>query len=123
MTTLENIFNLIKETKFNDSQYEKEVKLTKSSIYNWKKNKAKPSYQDIKKIAIYHSITTDYLLGLSDDPQQKNTNNEVNYLTNSEKQLLDAFKQLDSITQNNLVEQAEFYVSKIDKKKNYTNLV
>jgi transcriptional regulator with XRE-family HTH domain len=95
----------------NNADLARVCNLSQGATKNWKKE-FNPNKKSIMRLANYFEVTTDYLLGLSDDPQQKNTNNEITYLSNNEKKLLDAFKQLDSITQNNLVEQAEFYVEK-----------
>jgi transcriptional regulator with XRE-family HTH domain len=43
--------------------------LAHSAIYAWKTGKAKPSADAIIKIAKYLNVTTDYLMGLTDEMQ------------------------------------------------------
>ena len=52
--------------------------LPKSSITEWKKGKSKPGTTAITKIADYFGVTTDYLLGLSQDSTTVNFAMPVN---------------------------------------------
>ena len=48
------------------SQLEKELGFSNGSISKWEK--VSPSVDKVQKIAKYFGVTTDYLLGLSDNP-------------------------------------------------------
>jgi len=45
----------------------KDLKLPSSTVTEWKKERCKPGTEAIIKIAIYFNVSTDYLLGLTDD--------------------------------------------------------
>lgn len=44
------------------------IGVNKSTVYMWKKQGTTPKYETSKKLADYFGVTTDYLLGLSDEP-------------------------------------------------------
>lgn len=66
--TVERIFTLIEKNKTTAADVAKENGLPKSAFTNWKMGRSKPSTEAIAKLAVYFGVTSDYLLGLSDDP-------------------------------------------------------
>lgn len=50
---------------------------TDDSVYSWEKGRAEPSIEMIKKICIVLEITSDYLIGLSNDYLQQPQNIEI----------------------------------------------
>jgi transcriptional regulator with XRE-family HTH domain len=67
MTTIERIFNLIKFKNIQQKTLAEYLGVTQSTLSEWKKGNLKPSMEDIIEIAHYFNVTTDYLLGLSDE--------------------------------------------------------
>lgn len=70
--TVNRILNLMKNNGDNAHSLEMKANLPISSIAGWKKDKFQPSTDSIVKLARYFGVSTDYLLGLSEDPAQKN---------------------------------------------------
>lgn len=72
MTILEKVLQLIDNEKaktgLSDIALDKAIDLKRSSIANWRLNRGTPSTEAILKIAKYFKVSTDYLLGLSNDP-------------------------------------------------------
>jgi len=65
---IERITKLQKIKEISDATLHKECGLVHTSLNDWRKGKAKPSTDAIIKLAQYFNVTTDYLLGLSDNP-------------------------------------------------------
>ena len=47
----------------------KQLDVTQQAVGRWEKSITTPDYLTLSKIASYFNVTTDYLLGLSDQPQ------------------------------------------------------
>ena len=47
----------------------KHLDVTQQAVGRWEKAITSPDYETLKKLAAYFNVTTDYLLGLSDQPQ------------------------------------------------------
>ena len=46
----------------------KRLNVTKQSVSNWENDNIQPSIEMLVKLSAVFSVSTDYLLGLSDDP-------------------------------------------------------
>lgn len=68
---LERILTLIKTNGLNDRSAEEAIGLKKGTLFNWKSNRAKPSVDNLIKVAQYFHVSIDYLVGLSDNPEIK----------------------------------------------------
>lgn len=76
MTVFDRIKELGKRRGYNISQIETKLGLGTNSIYNWKKRT--PTADNLAKVAKLLHTSTDYLLGLSDDPDTvQNDNNDM----------------------------------------------
>lgn len=73
MTLLENIDRLCRKNGISRRKLSIECGLDPSSIQKW--GRSEPGYSNLKKVADYFGVTTDYLLGV-----QKNGQEEVYYL-------------------------------------------
>jgi len=62
LTTIDIILQLIKENELSNTKVTSDLNLPNSAISEWKKGKAKPSTDAIKKLADYFGVSTDYLL-------------------------------------------------------------
>ena len=69
------ILDMFAKSNKNDSTLVKEIGLRNSTITEWRKERARPSAEALYKIANYFKVSTDYLYGLTDDPQPKEQNN------------------------------------------------
>jgi len=52
------------------------LNVAQNTLSNWENGKFDPDNESLKKIAKYFSTTTDYILGLSDDPKPMGKKNE-----------------------------------------------
>lgn len=66
---IDRIVALINERGINGVQLARETGLPPNAISVWKKGTAEPGTKAIIKIAAYFGVTTDYLLGLTDNPR------------------------------------------------------
>ncbi|WP_271327848.1 XRE family transcriptional regulator [Lactococcus muris] len=69
---------LAKENKKSLNQIEKELNLSKNTLYNYKKNK--PTTDRLNTLSKYFGVSTDYLLGITDVRQSKSSENELSQL-------------------------------------------
>lgn len=70
MNTIERIKLLMSERTISAHKLEIDAGLSNASIQAWSNGKANPSAEAIKRIAIYFGVSTDYLLCLTDIPDQ-----------------------------------------------------
>lgn len=66
MNIVEKIQSLCKSHNIKITQLEKELSIGRGSISKWEN--AFPNSDNLMKIAKYFNVTTDYLLGLTDNP-------------------------------------------------------
>ncbi|EDN7006438.1 helix-turn-helix domain-containing protein [Listeria monocytogenes] len=67
MTTFERIKKLSAKKGITISQLTSELEMGENSIYRWKTQK--PALDKLQKVADYFNVSTDYLLGRTDNPQ------------------------------------------------------
>lgn len=73
-----NVYNLIKELavqhNISIAQLERTLDLSNGSISKW--NNSHPNSDPLKKVADYFDVSTDYLLGRTNNPTVNNGNSE-----------------------------------------------
>lgn len=62
---------LIVENKISKYKLAKELRYGKATILNWCDGKNEPKATQIKELAVYFNVTTDYLLGLENSLGEK----------------------------------------------------
>ena len=67
MKIVQNILKIAKEYKVNNQQLCKILNTNSSKIYDWKVGKSRPSAEDICILANYFNVSTDYLLGRTNE--------------------------------------------------------
>ena len=67
MTTIERILLLIEKHKISIYRLEKDCDIGRSSVRSWKIGRANPSADAIVKLAKYFGVSTDYLLGVTEN--------------------------------------------------------
>ena len=65
----ERIFNLIKERKITQYRLAKDLAISDGLISDWKNGRSSPTSERLIKLAKYFNVSTDYLLGLTDNPK------------------------------------------------------
>lgn len=99
---VERIRALCAENKISMAFLESELSFAKNSIYKWDTNK--PSVDKVQKVAHYFGVSTDYLLGLTDNPDPitmvaaSKADNPFGELSDEELAALEAF--LDAFRKN-----------------------
>lgn len=102
MNFYKRLQSLAKENNKSLNQIENDLKLSKNTLYNYKKSN--PTQERLLELANYFNVSTDYLLGLSDQltssPSIKNSSleelvNQINCLDdNSKEEIITKMKQL-----------------------------
>ncbi|HAP5497151.1 TPA: helix-turn-helix transcriptional regulator, partial [Enterococcus faecalis] len=70
MTLFERISYLAKKQGLSVFDLAEKLNLSRNSIYSWKKSS--PKAETLEKVAEYFDVTTDYLLGRTDNPNSDN---------------------------------------------------
>lgn len=78
MTTFDRVKMLAEKQKISIVELEERLGFGRNSLYSWKKKT--PNGESLRKVADYFHVSTDYLLGRTDDPspfseQQKDGEN------------------------------------------------
>jgi len=68
MTINEKIFKLIEDKGITSYRLAKEIGVSMGHIGDWKSGRSSPTSERVVKIAKYFGVSTDYLLGLTDNP-------------------------------------------------------
>lgn len=66
MSTFDRVKELADKRRISIVEVEEAVGFSKNSMYSWKKNK--PSADKLEAVADYFNVSTDYLLGRTDNP-------------------------------------------------------
>lgn len=66
MRIIDRVDELLKEKDLTSKQLAQDIGISAGNITDWRKDKSRPSSEVVAKIAVYLSVSTDYLLGLSD---------------------------------------------------------
>jgi len=92
----QRIFELRKGKGLSQADLGQELSFTQQTIAKWEKGVAEPNSESIVRLARFFGVTTDYLLGLSDAsenreslPSEKEKGEELNV---TEKMLLKSFR-------------------------------
>lgn len=67
MTTFDRVKELCRKHGITIVQLEEKVGFGRNSMYSWKKNK--PSSDKLEEVADYFNVSTDYLLGRTEDKE------------------------------------------------------
>lgn len=59
--------DLRRENNLTGSQLAKILDVTHATVYRWESGEIIPSQQNLKKLASYFNVSSDYLLGLTDE--------------------------------------------------------
>lgn len=99
----ENLKYLRNSTQCTQKKLAEHLGLSANTVCEWEKNRSEPSIQTIRKLAEFFDVSADYLLGLEDDFGARTATNAApmgERLTEKEKTLLEAFRQLLPETQD-----------------------
>ncbi|EJP83802.1 MULTISPECIES: helix-turn-helix domain-containing protein [Bacillus] len=112
----EIIKKLRKERNITQEQLGNAIGVSKMAISYFEKGKKAPGRETLEKIADYFNITTDFLLGRSDDPEL--TEYESKVVTEEGNNIIKLIETLPKEERQKAWEQLEMYVNYIKSKKN-----
>jgi len=115
----ENLKNLLKNNNISQYELSKILNNSQQSISRYVNGVTEPDIHNLIQIANYFNVTTDYLLGLSDDLGNVVNNN----LTETENYLINQLRQLNSEKKQELISYANYLVNKDNKQINSKNIV
>lgn len=110
------IKDLRKERNITQSDLAKILNVTQDSISLWEKNKRVPDTQYIIQLADYFEVSTDYLLGRSDDfgNVTVTTASSSAVLTPDEQELLELYKKLPKTRQKTVLDTIRYMSESFD---------
>ena len=106
------LFSYLNQRGITQSELSKATGISTGNISDWKKGKSFPSAEKLVLISEFLDCSTDYLLGLSNDPV-KNNNTDLNA---NEIAVLKLFRQLNDTQQGILIGRAELMVEENDNR-------
>ncbi|EJQ55134.1 helix-turn-helix domain-containing protein [Bacillus mycoides] len=112
----EKIKELRKNNKITQEQLGNAIGVSKMAISYFEKGKKSPGRESLEKIADYFDVTTDYLLGRSEDPELNEEENKI--VTEEGKNILALIESLPEDERKKALEQLEMYVTYMQNKKN-----
>ncbi|KMN42304.1 MULTISPECIES: helix-turn-helix domain-containing protein [Bacillus] len=112
----EKIKELRKNNKITQEQLGNAIGVSKMAISYFEKGKKSPGRESLEKIADYFDVTTDYLLGRSEDPELNEEENKI--VTEEGKNILALIESLPEDERKKAWEQLEMYVTYMQNKKN-----
>lgn len=93
MNTYEIIKELVKQRFMTVAQLERTLDLSNGSISKWAKSK--PNSEPLEKVADYLNVSTDYLLGRTDNPSIANNDTIAGYTSDDLRKMAENAKTFD----------------------------
>lgn len=106
----EKLTELRKEQGLSVVELSNLIGFSKSVIYFWENGQREPTAHALYALSKFFNVSTDYLLGLSDD--ERNILIQKPSLPLEEERLLRAFRSLNNIEKDKLITDAEFYAKR-----------
>ena len=93
MNIVQRIENMLPKNGINNiAELERASKLSNGTIGKWRNPKHKPNMRSIEKVALALSVTTDCLLGRTDNPAPPDTT--AHYVSSDEFKLIERYRRL-----------------------------
>lgn len=108
MDFLHRVLDLITSNGISKNKLLTDIHINKNSFVDWDKNKTIPGGDVVAKIADYFNVSTDYLLGRTDDPSPVGEGAEPSPLRAA---LLNNFHQLNEEGQEKLTDYSDDLVT------------
>lgn len=102
MCKIPRLFKLIDERNITAKKLSEVINVSTGNISDWKSGRSTPSSEKIVLIAKYFNVSTDYLLGLTEDIQ-----NQSEKFSNTELRFINKFKKLSSLDQGRILERMD----------------
>ncbi|MDV6367353.1 MULTISPECIES: helix-turn-helix domain-containing protein [Bacillus cereus group] len=97
-------------------QVAKDIGISRARYSHYENERTEPDMELIHKIAAYYKVTTDYLLGRSEDPELDAEENKI--VSEEGKNIMALIESLPEDERKKAWEQLEMYVTYMQNKKN-----
>jgi transcriptional regulator, XRE family len=114
---LERTLELIEKKNISKNKLLTDLKLSKNSFVDWQNRGTIPSAETIEKIADYFGVTTDYLLGRTDDINQKPGESNIK-MDDFSYALYNESRELDDDDKQRLLKYARMLRNAIEERNN-----
>lgn len=104
--------NLLEERNLTQKQLSMDLHIASSTVNGYVNNNREPDFETLVRFAKYFNVSTDYLLGLSNEKKPAPSS-----LSPSEGALIHLYRSLPPERQELIVEQAKFYQSLESKRQ------
>jgi|SRR5690625_1293330 len=107
-------------TGLNQDSIAKEVGISRSRYSHYETNRVEPDLDLIRKLSDYHNVTTDYLLGKTDEPHVTEDDKKSSIIERIKTEFPDAdlmFNDLASFTADDMQDVYDFIKFKKSQKK------
>jgi len=102
--------------KKTQDQVAKDIGISRARYSHYENERTEPDMELIHKIAAYYKVTTDYLLGRSEDPELDAEENKI--VSEEGKNIMALIESLPEDERKKAWEQLEMYVTYMQNKKN-----
>jgi len=92
------------ESGLNAKDFADKIKIEYSKYWNWESGRSKPDYLTIIKLANYFNVSTDYLLGLTDEKTPPKITKEAEMLKSATPEQIQTVKTILQLNANELGE-------------------
>lgn len=99
------LFSYLEKCRIKQSDLSKATGISSGNISDWKKGKSFPSAEKLVRISEYLNCSTDFLLGISDNPARVSSS-----LNTNESTIVELFRQLSDTQQGELIGRAKMMV-------------
>lgn len=108
----ESLKNLMEENQISQSELAKNIGYTQRAVSKWVNKQSEPTETAIKECAKFFCVSTDYLLGLSDDLDVKTDGTTAPpAYSKEERELIDRYRNLPEKLKKLIRDQLEIYSS------------
>ena len=101
-TIKEKIKALREERKMTQTDVAKACNISQQAIQSWEKGKTQPGYDSLISLAKVFLVTTDYLLGLTDQRRPAASTQANSFLSADEAKIIQQYRQLDEKGKNTI---------------------
>lgn len=88
----ERLKKLRKENHLSQAEFAKQLNVHQTAVSQWEQGRTMPDMQTLVKISQLFSVSTDYLLGKTDEKEIEARNSELFVLNDHEKELVIAYR-------------------------------
>ncbi len=122
-----DISKKIKDLRLEKNLTQKDVakvlNIATNTLSQFENNKGRPSLEVLTAMALFFEVSLDYLVGIEDDIYSVtvSTGQLTDQLPNDEQRLLYAYRKLEKIDKDKLIDDAEYFARRSNQNSNLKN--